>query len=68
MSDMARTNPAQFMRQVRQEAAKINWPTRAETTRTTMTVFALVVFASLFLFAVDVAIGWAVKQILGLGG
>ena len=65
---MAKTNPAQFMRQVRQEAGKVIWPTRQETIRTTITVFALVVFASLFLFAVDLAIGWAVKQILGLGG
>ena len=68
MGDMAKTNPAQFMRQVRQEAGKVIWPTRQETIRTTITVFALVVFASLFLFAVDFLIGMAVKAILGLGG
>ncbi len=65
---MAKTNPAQFMRQVRQEAAKITWPKRADTLRTTSIVFLLVTFASLFLFVVDIAIGWTVKQILGLGG
>ena len=65
---MAKTTPAQFMRQVRQETAKIIWPTRRETIATTITVFALVTFASIFLSAVDVAIGWSVRQILGLGG
>jgi preprotein translocase subunit SecE len=65
---MARTTPAQFMRQVRQETAKIIWPTRRETIATTITVFALVTFASIFLSFVDFIIGWSVRQILGLGG
>ena len=28
---MAKTNPAEFIREVRQEAAKVTWPTRKET-------------------------------------
>jgi preprotein translocase subunit SecE len=65
---MAKANPAQFLRQVRQETAKIIWPTRKETIATTITVFALVTFASIFLATADFIIGWSVHQVLGLGG
>ena len=40
---MAKTNPAQFVRQVRQEANKVTWPTRKETMVATLMVFVMVV-------------------------
>jgi preprotein translocase subunit SecE len=64
---MAKTTPAQFARQVRQETAKIIWPSRRETVITTITVFVMVTFASLFLFIADQIIAYAVRWILGLG-
>jgi len=36
---MAKTNPAQFVREVRQEASKVTWPTRKETGISTAMVF-----------------------------
>ena len=36
---MARTNPLQFMQQVRAEVSKVVWPNRRETTITTVMVF-----------------------------
>jgi preprotein translocase subunit SecE len=39
---MAKTSPAQFIRQVRQEVSKVTWPTRKETGITTAMVFVMV--------------------------
>jgi preprotein translocase subunit SecE len=50
---MARTSPAEFARQVRQEVAKVTWPTRKETIQNTSMVFVMVLIASFFFFAAD---------------
>jgi preprotein translocase subunit SecE len=63
-----RINPAQFVRQVRQEAAKVTWPSRKETLITTATVFAMVAMAAIFFFAVDQIISHGIRILLGLGG
>jgi len=60
-------SPGAFIRQVRQEASKVTWPTRKETGITTMMVFIMVVLAAIFFFAVDQILGFAVRFILGLG-
>ena len=39
--------PAQFFREVRQEAAKVTWPTRKETAVTTAMVFVMVFLAAM---------------------
>jgi preprotein translocase subunit SecE len=65
---MAKTTPAQFVRQVRQEVAKVTWPSRKETVVTTASVFVMVILAALFFFVVDEIISVAVRSILGLGG
>ena len=53
---MAKTNVAEFFRQVRQEASKVTWPTRKETTVTTGMVLLMVVIAAIF-FAGQIAEG-----------
>ena len=64
----SKITPAQFVRQVRQEVAKVTWPSRKETLVTTTTVFAMVMLAALFFFVVDKVISYAVRTILGFGG
>jgi preprotein translocase subunit SecE len=64
---MARTSPAQFVREVRQELSKVTWPTRKELMVTTASVFAMAIAAALFFFAVDQIIAWVVQLVLGLG-
>ena len=64
---MARTSPAQFVREVRQEMAKVTWPTRKELAVTTASVFAMAIAAALFFFVVDQIIAVAVEFILGIG-
>ena len=63
---MAKTNPAQFLRQVRQEVGKVTWPTRKETVITTTMVFVMVVLAALFFLVVDWVLGQTVSLVLGL--
>ncbi len=65
---MAKFNPGQFVREVRQEASKVTWPTRKETGVTTAMVFLMVFLASIFFLLVDQILSFGVGQILGLGG
>jgi len=65
---MAKTSPAQFVREVRQEISKVTWPTRKELTVTTISVLVMSALAALFFFLVDQLIAWVIRIILGLGG
>jgi preprotein translocase subunit SecE len=64
---MAKTGPIEFFRQVRQEVAKVTWPSRKETTITTSMVFVMVAVASVFFLAVDALLSWGTTFVLGLG-
>ena len=65
---MSKVNPARFVRQVRQEVAKVSWPSRKETGVGTLMVFIMVFLAAIFFFVVDLGLSWGVQLILGLGG
>ncbi|MDJ0685550.1 MAG: preprotein translocase subunit SecE [Alphaproteobacteria bacterium] len=62
---MAKTNPAQFVRQVRQETSKVTWPTRRETGIATVMVFVMVSIMALFFLLVDEIIAFVLRFILG---
>jgi preprotein translocase subunit SecE len=64
---MVKFNPGQYIREVRQEVAKVTWPTRKETMITTGMVFFMVFLAAVFFFLVDQALAAIVRLILGLG-
>jgi preprotein translocase subunit SecE len=66
--ETTRTSPAQFFREVRQEGAKVTWPSRKETMITTMMVFAMSILAAIFFLIVDWILAHGVKLLLGLGG
>jgi len=63
---MASFNPAKFIREVRQEMDKVTWPTRKETTVSTLMVLALVTVASTFFVVVDMVISAVVRAIIGI--
>ena len=65
---MAKTSPAQFVRQVRQEISRISWATRRETGTATITVFVMATIAAVFFLLVDMVLSNVVQLILGLGG
>lgn len=64
---MAKTNPMEFVQQVRREVAKVTWPSRKETTVSTIMVFAFVFLAAIFFFLVDQALAVVVKFLLSVG-
>jgi len=64
---MARTSPAEFARQVRQEVAKVTWPSRKETMITTGLVFLLSALSAVFFFVADQLVGVAVRSLFGVG-
>ena len=64
---MARTNPFEFLQQVRTEVSKVTWPTRRETAVTTVMVFIMVFIASIFFLLADQVMGWGVGLLLGVG-
>jgi preprotein translocase subunit SecE len=64
---MARLNPLQFVQEVRQEVAKVTWPTRKEVWVTTLAVGVMVAAASVFFLLADQLLGWLVSLVLGLG-
>jgi preprotein translocase subunit SecE len=65
---MAKTNPGEFVRQVRQEVSKVTWPTRKEAVITTVMVFIMVFVMAIFFLGVDKLLSSLVRWILGLGG
>jgi preprotein translocase subunit SecE len=64
---MARTSPAEFAQQVRQEVSRVTWPSRKETMVTTLMVFVMVFIAAAFFFVVDQVMSQAVRFIFGVG-
>jgi preprotein translocase subunit SecE len=63
----SKTNPFTFLQQVRQEVAKVTWPTRRETTVTTVMVLVMIVLAALFFLAVDQILNFFIGWLLSIG-
>jgi|TARA_B100000123_G_C25657724_1_gene396196 preprotein translocase subunit SecE len=64
---MAKTNPAQFVRQVRQEINRITWATRRETLYASLSVLVMALIASLFFLLVDLLLSSVVEFLLDIG-
>ena len=65
---MAKTNPAQFVRQVRQEINRITWASRRETMFASLSVFVMALIASIFFLLVDLILSSVVQFLLSFGG
>lgn len=61
-----KTSVGEFVGQVRAETAKIVWPTREETIRTSIFVFIFMLILALFFLGVDSAFGAIVRAAIGL--
>jgi preprotein translocase subunit SecE len=59
-------SPFKFLQEVRSETEKVTWPTRRETTITTIMVFVMVGVSSIFFFFADQIIRVVVTYILGI--
>ncbi|MGK7867941.1 preprotein translocase subunit SecE [Falsiroseomonas sp. E2-1-a20] len=65
---MAKLDPAAYVREVRQEVARVTWPSRKETLITTGLVLALSALAAVFFLVVDQIIAYAMRMLFGVGG
>ena len=63
---MAKTNPGEFIRQVRTEIGKVVWPTRKETVQTAIMVLIMTVVLAIFFLGVDAVFAAIVKGLLEL--
>jgi preprotein translocase subunit SecE len=63
---MAKFEPFKFLQEVRAEGQKVTWPTRKETTVTTMMVFVMVFVASIFFLLADQIMRFGISFILGV--
>jgi len=63
---MASVSPGLFVRQVRQELAKVTWPSRRETTMSLILVFVFCTIIGLYFLVVDKILSWGVSWIFGV--
>jgi preprotein translocase subunit SecE len=62
---MATTSPGMFVRQVRQEMAKVSWPSRRETIVSVGLVFVFSIVLGLYFLLVDKVLSYGVSLIFG---
>lgn len=62
---MAKTNPLQFIQQVRTEVGKVVWPSRREVVLTTIMVFLMAALTATFFSLVDLGIRSGLRAVLG---
>ena len=60
-------NPLKFIQETRAEVSKVVWPTRRETTVTTIMVFIMATLTAIFFALVDLGIRGGLNLILGIG-
>lgn len=60
-----KTGPVDFVKQVKSESKKVTWPSRKETTISTIMVFIMVTIAAIFLFLTDQTVATIIRWILG---
>ena len=61
---MAKVNAMQFIREVRQEVAKVTWPSRQEVLITTVMVLVMVALTAVFFLVVDAVLKWLVDTFI----
>jgi len=60
-----KVSPALFVRQVKQEVAKITWPTKSETMQGTFVVIVLCLILAALLFVIDSVFANLIHLVIG---
>jgi len=63
---MVQIDPFKFLQELRAGAQKVTWPTRKETTVTTMMVFVMVILATIFFLVADQIMRLGIGYLLGI--
>jgi len=53
----------EFSREAKQEVRKVVWPSREETTKTTLMVFAMVIIVGFILWILDMFLFWSITSL-----
>lgn len=56
----------EFFKDARTEVRKVVWPSRTETTQTTLTVFVIVIIVGIFLWLLDMLLSFLFRLITGI--
>ena len=64
---MAKFRPVKYVQEVKNEMDKVTWPSRRETTVTSIMVLIFVFIAAIFFLLSDQLLSWVVGLILGIG-
>ncbi|MEO3474783.1 preprotein translocase subunit SecE [Roseomonas sp. CAU 1739] len=64
---MAKLDPAQFVREVRQEVSRVTWPSRKETLVTTGLVLGMSALAAVFFLVADQLIQLVMRLVFKIG-
>ena len=59
-------SPTEYIKQVKLELQKVTWPSRKETTVSTIAVFIMVFIAAIFLYFADQVMAFFIRLILGV--
>ena len=65
-SNVAKTTPLEFIRQVQAETKKVVWPSRKETVMTAVMVMIMTTILAIFFFGIDKMFDGIVKLLLSL--
>lgn len=68
MSSMTKMKPIRYLQEIKSEITKVTWPTKRETTVTSLMVLVFVFVAAIFFLISDRILSWIVSLILGIGG
>ncbi len=55
----------ELAKEARVEVRKVVWPSRQETTQTTLIVVAVVIFVALMLWGLDSSLSWGIQGLIG---
>ncbi|MCG8325204.1 MAG: preprotein translocase subunit SecE [Thiotrichales bacterium] len=61
-------NSWSYLQDTQLEVRKVVWPTRQETIQTTLLVILMVVIVAIFLWLLDMFLGWSIGSLMGRGG
>jgi preprotein translocase subunit SecE len=65
---MIKFRPIQYVQEIKNEVKKVVWPTKRETTVTSIMVLIFVFVSAIFFLIADQILSWFVGLILGIGG
>jgi preprotein translocase subunit SecE len=65
---MTKIKPIRYLQEIKSEITKVTWPTKRETTVTSLMVLVFVFVAAIFFLISDRILSWIVSLILGIGG